>query len=171
MLTNNFYHLQSAHAISTSISGKVVNTSGSVVNANAYNTEYYFTNLLAVGYDVVFSHDAIGVVVGRGNTPASKADYCLENIITSGLKQQKTTYATKFLDGGAEVVKVFILENTSDADITISEIGTVGRTFTDRNTSSVARVMVDRTVLDTPVTIPAGEMKTISYSIRLNYPA
>ena len=60
------------------------------------------------------------------------------------------------------------MQNTSGADITICEIGKIGRFYSG---SKNYHVLVDRTVLDTPITIPAGETKVLSHSIRINYPA
>lgn len=167
MLTNNFYVTQAAMALRATIPNKTTKPDGTVVQVSAANTSFspillYQTATFRKNYDDV------GVCVGSGNTPASKTDYKLENLISSGLNQLNRTHALNILDNGIEIVYAFILQNVSEDDITISEIGLLNYGYIQGSTG--AAFLVDRTVLDTPVTIPAGETKTISYSIRINYP-
>ena len=109
-----------------------------------------------------------GFCLGRGSTPATKEDYKLEDMITAGLSRAAYSTATNWYDGGFEVIWSYTMTNTSAADIEICEIGKVGQHYSG---STAYYVLVDRTVLDTPITIPAGETKVLSHSIRINYPA
>lgn len=59
------------------------------------------------------------------------------------------------------------MKNTSSADVTIREIGYYA--CYDGNTKN-SRVLLDRTLLDTPVTIPAGSIGQVVYTITFNYP-
>lgn len=105
-----------------------------------------------------------GIVLGTGTTPATVDDYWLEQIITSGLNVQITN-ASQY---GIYRLTLTIT-NTSDSNITIGEIGAqapapcVG-------VSGKKAFMIDRTVLDSPITIPAGGIGKIEYEIKINLP-
>ncbi|MBQ4030113.1 MAG: hypothetical protein II625_00030, partial [Bacilli bacterium] len=57
--------------------------------------------------------------------------------------------------------------NSGISDITVTEIGYVSRIiYTYSNWDYIYDdFLMDRTVLDTPVTIPAGESRTITYTL------
>ena len=170
MLTTNFYVMQAVEATQRSIYKKATTPEGVAVDVVATGGNTYYPRILPTSGGVVFSYNSLGVVVGSGNAPATKADYKLENIITSGLKSVSSTNATDALDNGVENIKAIILQNTTETDITISEVGLIGMCYSGSGDSYYKYLMVDRTVLDVPVTIPAGESKAISYSIRINWP-
>lgn len=170
MLTNNFYGLQMVATCNTALSNIAVTPTGTAKTIYAANTGYA-PIILWQGAALRTDYTNSGVCVGSGNTPAAKTDYKLENIISSGLTQLSSAFAANALDNGRESVYVLVLKNTTDADITISEVGLIGLGYTYPSNSSAEGFLVDRTVLDVPVTIPAGESKTISYTIRINYPA
>lgn len=169
MLTNNFYVMNAAIAFKTTIKNRAKKADGTVVQVNATNSSY-FPLLVYQSASVRTDYTDMGVCVGRGNTPADKTDYQLENLISSGLNQLSRTNALNILDNGIEIVYAFILQNVSEEDITISEIGLMAGSYSSASNNAYYALLVDRTVLDVPVTIPAGETKTISYTIRINYP-
>ena len=108
-----------------------------------------------------------GVSFGTGTTPATASDYCLESIL--GTTQISTsvpsTVSYSRVDTYEEYSVTFGVTNKTADAITISE---VGLTIYDSN-KPYAYVLIDRTVLDTPITIPAGQSKQITYTIRFNY--
>ena len=106
------------------------------------------------------------IVLGSGTTPATVDDYKLENQITSGLTG--TTAIT--VDEDNDAIYVLTLTNTSSEDITIGEVGIFASCFTKNSSSSTALFLLERTVLDAPITIPAGGIGTIDYSIKLPIP-
>lgn len=103
-----------------------------------------------------------GIIVGSGTTPPTIDDYKLESMITAGLS------ASVVAQGTDSYIRILTITNTSDHDITISEIGTLGVGYYNQSTSFP--MLVDRTVLDTPVTIPAGGIGKIEYEIKINLP-
>ena len=112
-----------------------------------------------------------GIWVGSGNTPATKGDYALENRITSGLSKVGNTTVNVDEDNGNPYIRMdFILENTSGADITIKEVGYVQTLRYSASKSGAASTsstfLIDRTVLESPVTIPAGGTGTIRYILK-----
>lgn len=104
-----------------------------------------------------------GIVLGTGTTPATVDDYWLEHIIKSGLNVQITNMSQHGI-----YRLILTITNESDSSITIGEIGAqvpavcVG--------ASKRAFMMDRTVLDTPVTIPSGGIGKIEYEIKINLP-
>ena len=108
-----------------------------------------------------------GVSFGTGTTPATASDYCLESILGGTQISVSVPSAVSYSRGDTydEYSVTFGVTNKTADAITISE---VGLTIYNSN-SPYAYVLVDRTVLETPITIPAGQSKQITYTIRFNY--
>jgi len=110
-----------------------------------------------------------GVWIGSGNTPATENDYFLETPITSGCSGNITQ--DSIYDAETNTVKtrlVITITNNSSSDITINEICKTDifptATVKGANTNSGRKgVMIDRSVLESPVTIPAGTAGVIYY--------
>lgn len=119
------------------------------------------------------SATSCGVSFGTGTTPATPSDYCLENILTSAKISVSSQSEVSFsrLDTYEEYSVTFGITNKTDADIVISEVGLTTEPYylANGNQYTYRYALVDRTVLDTPVTIPAGQSKQITYTIRFNY--
>ena len=124
--------------------------------------------------NLTISPSSAGIAVGSGSTPATVDDYCLENMITSGITATIPATATATYDNTHKqyvVSKDITIANTGSASITISEIGILASVkYADSvgvsASANSATVLADRTVLDTPVTIPAGESGVIRYEFR-----
>ena len=104
----------------------------------------------------------IGVKVGTGITEATEDDYELEivnsDITVDALLQAVTSNASKQY--------IMALSNTTENDIDISEVGLYVRAYSQYNSGwNTLTFLLDRTVLSSPVTIPAGENKTLVYEI------
>lgn len=103
-----------------------------------------------------------GIVFGSGTTPPQKTDYKLENYITTGLTYSGNN--TDLTDGVAHWVQT--VQNTSTAQITITEVGLFSKT---RSTGQDYTVfLLTRTVLDTPVVLQPNEVKTFTITIDYN---
>jgi len=97
--------------------------------------------------------------VGTGTTVATEDDYELETVNTdvscdvvvvgTSVNHTKTYTAT--------------FSNPTSNDITVTEVGLYGYIYV--STSENADFLLDRTVLNTPITIPAGESKPITYEL------
>jgi hypothetical protein len=110
---------------------------------------------------------AYGVYFGSGATPAAKSDYTLEAPITSGLSvtNQDVFTAKDLSDGSMEWSCSYVLQNTTSESITIREIGIV--TPVGLNSSNYYCILMERSVLSNPVTIPAGEAYLLTYKITI----
>ena len=105
------------------------------------------------------------VSFGSGTTPATVNDYKLESEITTGISvTSQDSPTTEHTDKYTLWTATFGVK--ASVETTISEIGLFSHVYTS---SGSFITLVDRTVLDTPITIPAGQSKQITYTIRFNY--
>ena len=103
-----------------------------------------------------------GVYFGAGSTPAQKTDYDLENMITSGLTITNGSFVSTNSGNGVYWYECsYIVRNSSENEITISEIGYY-------SAADNYAVLMERTVLASPLTIQPGESKLITYKITFN---
>ena len=106
-----------------------------------------------------------GVMFGDGTTPVTLDDYKLSgNIITTISSSVSLSWDSD--DEGCSGTALYTLTNSGDSAITISEVGLFSGVFSNNNMN----YMLERTVLDEPVTIEAGAIGQVTYTIRLNYP-
>lgn len=108
-----------------------------------------------------------GFKVGNGTTIPNENDYAMESTITAGLNGNVTFNGSRNSDGNVVLLATITLQNTSSAPITISEVGYYGtmQFVNSEGASSLTNmpVLFNRAVLDTPVTINAGESAIINY--------
>lgn len=120
---------------------------------------------------IVGSNNYCGIYFGSGTTPAQKSDYTLEAPIESGLSFPQFPASQVISDDGGgkwSVVTSYIVSNTSEETISISEIG-VFSIFAQYNANSTtAPVLFERTVLTSPVTIAPGGARVINYKVTFN---
>ena len=111
-----------------------------------------------------------GVVFGTGNTPPAIDNTTLSGNLISGFSYSKNV-TTERGDGGVTFTALYTVTNNNAEAITISEVAIIAN-LTEYNTSpdTHLKALVERTVLDTPVTIPAGGVGQVVYTITLNLP-
>lgn len=114
-----------------------------------------------------------GVVIGSGSTPAQESDYWLSNQITSGFDGYVSDAHQTDNDGNHGIVLSVIITNTGSSNLTIGEVGYSLRVLSsvheggDSSYASMLRnVLIDRTVLDSPITIGAGQAAIIDYVLK-----
>ena len=166
MVTKNWYMAIKSNMIRKVIPGGLTTWDGSHAHSG-YSTSG--TNVMeSVAFymtKAVFASGTEGIVLGSGTTPATVYDYALESLITSGLNANVVRSA----DGGDNLVYVLTLTNTSVEEITIGEIGIVDQAYTGEG-SGYKQVLMERTVLDSPVTLSAGAVAVVTYTISLAIP-
>lgn len=105
-----------------------------------------------------------GVFFGDGSTPPTADDYILSgNFITTATASSAVTKSAD--ETGVTITGTYTITNTGTEDITIAEVGL----FESTNNNG-CRYMMERTVLDSPVTIEPGGVGQVTYTIRMNYP-
>ena len=166
MLTKNFYaYIKSVFSGSDTVATfTMTNGTTSTVAVNANYPPFKVMN----GWSK--SATITGVSFGTGTTPATVSDYFLESILGDTQIRVSVPSSISFnkLDTYEEYTVTFGVTNKTADAIAISEIGLTAMPYSPYGGNN-QYALVDRTVLDTPVTIPAGQSKQITYTIRFNY--
>lgn len=110
-----------------------------------------------------------GVVLGTGTTQPTIDDYCLSGNLITNISCIAAVSNAGDADG-VTTTAVYTVTNTSSEDITIGEIGIIASYRSSQN-SQTYKLLLERTVLDAPITIPAGGVGQVTYTIRFNYPS
>ncbi len=115
-----------------------------------------------------------GVCFGDGDTPPTPADL---NISGNAFSTYTASYklSTGVDDSGHLYVKAqYTITNTGDEAFTIKEIGLFATPSLNKGpdiaVSGSFSILLDRTILDTPVIIPAGGIGQVEYTITFNLP-
>lgn len=162
--------------------------SGSGIKANIKfknyeGTLYAVTPFISTFYrrydSTTLSNSFAGVKFGSGDSSESEDSYTLDNIITSSLTVsiapgQDTIYHEYDSENNAinEYVLYTITNNDSES-VTINEIGLFARAYTGsdigQSVSSSAQktFLIDRTVLDAPLTLAPNDSAVLKYSFAL----
>lgn len=169
MVTKNFLNLLAMALQSGSNIGNlpVKDTTGLEKYLTGGSTFYTSTTKA-----VTTNADAAGISVGTGNTAATDEDFQLAEPLTSGisLTLSETVYGAD--EPGYPYVQYKVtVTNTGSDPITVKEI-CYKQTLNAAKYPGYATgagdhiCMLDRTVLDTPVTIAAGDAGIITYKLR-----
>ena len=171
MLTRNFYSAIFAATTGKTVANGFTDSTGTVRDALPPNT---FANVSAFGslYNAAIgpiSASAHGVRFGTGVTPATPNDYTLANMLVEGCTCQIPNGISMNVESDIlSVSATYSVTNTGSESLAISEIGAFGNQYIDSTTRKT--VLLDRTVLDEPITINPYETKQVTYTIRMNYP-
>lgn len=164
MLTKNWYAVWDSHRAQKVLQKSLVNIHGQTENSGCYDA-YGIRCLCFSMNQVIFDNISSGIVLGSGTTPATINDYCLESRITSGL----VCSSLMERDENNDVTIIVTATNSGDSNITIGEIGYQGSAPYSAQSSSSTAVLLERTVLNTPITIVPGGVGQVAYKINMNY--
>lgn len=143
-----------------------IRTYGKATGSSAYPNVADTINFRKMS-TVVTSINSVGVMFGDGTTEVSKDDYQLSGNIISTISAAAADQSTHN-DGQAIKSTVYTITNTGSTPITISEIGYFGHV--GYGNDNYICTLVERTLLEAPLTIPAGGIGQVTYTIRMNYP-
>lgn len=173
MLTKNAYALMfglmnKASSVSmTSIDGTTYTSVDLTFNRYAnsdYNTDAFAYVMPNKVIESIINSQ--GLYFGTGDTAPSVNDYKLSGEIIKNLKNDRTRISMNQDDGYTELQVTVTVQNNNENSVTIKEIGLFGYL----STSAINRpYLMDRIVLATPITIPAGGTKSITYNLRHTY--
>lgn len=115
-----------------------------------------------------------GVSVGTDDTPATDTDYNLKSTITTGISGVITNTHGLDSNGRPYITYNIVISNLSTSDIVIKEIGykaniTAGTAANVTSNISGRTCLIDRTVLSTPLTVPAQDNAAIHYTLKTDY--
>lgn len=159
MLTNNFKAIVNGlfvFSANTKVSVVGKNGDESVLTGdtckclrNLANCQVYVTGIVLGG-----------VYLGSGETPVARSDYKIDPV-----KLGKVTYSVNWgLDDSGKPYTLFSIAygNNSNQNVKISEIGYFLSVSTVKD---LGPVLIDRTLLDSPVVVAPGESCGIKYKI------
>jgi len=181
MITRNFENL--LRTILTSTNGEqrnsgvlqIIDVTGKPAFPNNYFN--YFPNTVTT--TPTLYKDNAGISVGSDGTAPTKFDYNLKSTISSGISISLSS-AKAYYDepGNNYILFLLTVTNTSSSEVTIREVGykqtiscalmTASNKSFDfgSSSSSTGKVcLLDRTVLDTPLVIQAGDSGVIYYKL------
>ena len=172
MFTKNWYILQSLHMLADS---KQQLTDLKPLDWDGQSKTKYYPYETSVSIQGAVNSVktnlatyASGVLFGTGDTPASLDDYKLAGTVIQNIAALvHKTYS--YSEAQPSLKMVYMITNNNEAAITIKEVALNLQFDYNANGSSIGCV-IDRTVLDTPVTIPAGGVGQVEYTITLNLP-
>lgn len=170
----------------TSISTKINTITDTIKNAqgntyvlgarNMTNTQYMgkFFPFGASCYfqDLITTHSQAysGIAFGTGTTPATEDDYALEAIISSGLNLQTIEQESAQNANGDYIYNLLLsITNTTGSPITINEVAMCCGGSSQSDSYYPGHYVLDRTVLDTPVVVPANGIAYLKYSIVVDW--
>lgn len=109
-----------------------------------------------------------GVIFGDGDTPVKYADNKLSgNVISTITASANITKENS--EDAIGVTGLYTITNTGSESITIKEVGLL---VNSRGTASEENaVLIERTILDEPVTIPAGGVGQVTYTVHVVCPS
>ena len=132
------------------------------------------TSLPCLGYlgKYITDYTSQGVVFGNGTVEPSADDYKLSGSIVSSKLGVTARVTRNADDDGCTNIAVFTITNNGSSAVTISEVALFDKFFytQSNDTLSSTYAMLDRTLLDAPLVIPAGDVGLITYTIRINFP-
>lgn len=96
------------------------------------------------------------LIIGTGTGTVSENDYCLFN------QDSNCTCASAASSTTSNLTKSYTatFQNNSESDVTITETGIAGQCWVYNNNYTM---LLEHTLLETPVIIPAGGTRTITY--------
>lgn len=162
MFTKNWYKL---HGIGWfGYKARLRKVDGSYANSyyTGFGNIYSALELFKSTPSVQSNKNSAGIVFGSGVTPPTANDYCLENMITTISGSGSRVFSDN--DDSVTVTYTYTLSNTGSSDVTISEVGI------QISVTNTGYVLVKRTLLDSPITILAGGVGQVTYTISMNYP-
>lgn len=173
MFLRNWYKAIGQVMASMSAKTTYVTTSGSEFSLNnaidntvvqlGYPSDNYFAPAMKKVRTAISTYG--GVIFGSGTIPPTIDDYNLSgSLLTTITASVNYNFTTD--DSGVCYEAVYTITNTGASEITIGEIGLLAGGDSAPN----KKFLVERTVLDNPVTIPAGGIGQVTYTIRMNYP-
>ena len=176
MFTKNWYKaIAGAMTGSGSSLKESTNRTGGACPSTASTAQYTFsllgTNKFSPTLDVVLTEFGVsssskkgGVVFGTGTTPPTLDDITMSGDLVTGISCSIGT-SYEWQDDGVVYVGNYTITNNNSTDITIGEVCLFAC-----NDIYYEVVLMERTVLDTPITIPAGGFGQVEYTIRMNFP-
>ena len=174
MFTKNWYILQGLNMLADE-QRRLVKLRAPEWNGNDSSWYYYYPlrrdiniHLALNSVKTNLTTISDGVLFGTGDTPASLDDYKLAgDVITNIAASINRTYS--YFVEQQSLKAVYTITNNNTEEITIREVA-LNVAVPHAISGGKNQYIIDRTVLDTPVTIPSGGVGQVEYTITFNLP-
>lgn len=115
--------------------------------------------------------DLGGAIIGTGTTAPTFDDYALSGELISTFSAT-VSFSSAADNDGVTNTAVYTITNTGSTAFTIGEIGLFVNATNAATSTTGGKycVLVERSLLEVPVTIPAGGVGQVTYAIRMPYP-
>lgn len=170
MFTKNFKNLMVLNLLNSYATGRdhfvdittrpEYKTIDGILITNKNNTEHGAISLASALSDTLKTADGTDasswLIIGTGTGTVSENDYCLFN------QDSNCTCVSAASSTTSNLTKSYTasFQNNSESDITVTETGIVGRCWLYNGSYTM---LLEHTLLETPVIIPAGGTRTITY--------
>lgn len=170
MFTKNFKNLMVLNLLNADSSGvnqhvdttttpryKTFNGAELVDRSNSKETAISFASALSDTLRTAGgNNNSSWLIIGTGTGTVSENDYCLFN------QDSNCTCVSAASSTTSNLTKSYTatFQNNSESDVTITETGVVGKIDLSRD---MFIILLEHTLLETPVIIPAGGTRTITY--------
>ena len=105
-----------------------------------------------------------GVYLGTGTTPPTFEDIAMSGDLITTYNYSTVVTKTFNANGGVKFACEYTVTNTGSSAFTVGEIGLFAN-LRDTSNSGGFKALLERTVLDTPITIEAGGVGKIHYTV------
>lgn len=175
MLLKNFYAAIFAPSLEEGGQIPVDGGTKTYTRPNEANTQSVYKNIYnGLGFygmnkTLSTSKTTCRAILGTGTTPPTFDDYDLSGSIIKTISSAVASTSKTVEEDGITIRTTWTVTNTGDAAITIGEVAF----FSDRTSSASSSgygMCIERTVLEEPITIEAGGVGQVTYTIRLKYP-
>lgn len=172
MLTKNYYKVLEGCFAYNPIKTSFVGRGGTPYEVYTYSSDDVIKRVRhAIGFNKMdtlsqdLSSVTSGIVLGTGTAEPTLEDYYLSGDMVTGVT---AAISVSFEDVGGAILKSAVLRVTNGGaePITIGEVAY----FHYMGQGSDPVVMLDRTVLEVPITIAPAGIGQVTYTIRMNYP-
>ena len=182
MITNNYKKLLKSYLIaclakntatSGTINDNLVSVNGTNIPVLNVYTAYVCGTGGGLGNSTLMRSGKAqnGITIGTGNTPATADDRDMESLVginnanVSGFISNKNFY----IEGTKYCIDFeLLLTNKTSSAITMREIGLVTATSSQYSSES-ANVLLDRTVLETPIVLEPTVSTPVKYTIKFDW--
>ena len=114
---------------------------------------------------VATTQNSAGYAFGTGDTPPTLIDYWLSGELIPTISIVAATITTDIADGVYMFKNAITVSNSGANSIVINEMAIIANLYYSSTSGTTG--MLDRTVLDTPLTLAPGEQGVITYTFNL----
>lgn len=172
MFLNNYYEMLRLYSFGGTISFKNITGGSRTDVTNATYRQVYNSKLSP--YDIMkngMRTTDVGIVLGNGTAEVTKDDYKLSGTTFTTSNLSATTVVSVDTDSNGITTATAVMTITAVSDVTISEVGLVGYIYNGSTNGTYNYVLFDRTLLDSPVSLAAGEVGQVIYKVSYTPPA